>query len=50
MQDSLITMKSEADFDVIEPSGKEDETDMDFPSGTCSGPSGSSDPLGKLVI
>ena len=43
-------MKNEADFGVIEPNGKEDESGMDFPSGKCSGPSGALDPLGKQVL
>ena len=43
-------MKSEADFDVIEPNGNEDESGLDFPSGKCSAPSGTSDPLGKQAI
>ena len=43
-------MKNEADFGVIEPNGKEDESGMDFPSGKCSGPSGTLDPLGKQVL
>ena len=50
VQDSLITMKNEADFGVIEPNGKEDESGMDFPSGKCSGPSSTSDTLGKQVL
>ena len=50
VQESLNTMKNEADFGVIEPNGKEDESGMDFPSGKCSGPSGTLDPLGKQVL
>ena len=43
-------MKNEADFGVIGPNGKEDESGTDFPSGKCSGPSGTLDPLGKKVL